>query len=133
MAKNWKLERRQVQRKLIFRLIVRRNVIQKSVTLLAKEKIKIVQVRSKMINKYIKMMLFVIYNLLAHYFLYFCIFHLFQIILTLNPILKIRIGENGTLVLKPVLATAQWCQNEQELENLRMESSYDKMVSAKVK
>ena len=56
MAKNWKLERRQDQRKLIFRLIVRSNVIQKSVTLLAKEQIKIVQVSSKMINKYIKMM-----------------------------------------------------------------------------
>ena len=71
MAKNWKLERRQDQRKLIFRLIVRHNVIQKSVTLLAKEPIKIVQVSSKMINKYIKMMLFTTYSRII-----FCILYL---------------------------------------------------------
>ena len=46
-------------------------------------------------------------QLIRALFSVFCIFHLFQIILTLNPMLKIRIGGNGALVLKPVLATAQ--------------------------
>ena len=60
MAKNWKLDRRQNQRKLTFRLIVRRNVIQKSVTLLAMEQIKIVQVSSKRIKKYKSICCFII-------------------------------------------------------------------------